>query len=104
MRRGAWYPLVALTKTEAVLEAGHRRVRLPIQVVQVTNTRPDTWTIVKRPPDAKGSVALWADACYLCCPNCGTRARLRGSQRAHQCARCEGDYHIGWDEWYTAPA
>jgi hypothetical protein len=96
--------VLALTKTEAVLDAGRRTLRLPIDLVRVTSTRPETWAVVQRPPDAKGSVALWGDSCYVICPLCCNRARLRGTPRALRCGRCDGEYHIGWDEWFSEQA
>ena len=59
LRRGAWYLVRSLGPDEAVLEVDNAAVRVPRESLEITETRPNRWTIVPRPRDAAKLPESW---------------------------------------------
>jgi len=49
LRRGAWYAVRSVGPDEAVLEVDNAAVRVPRDSLEITETRPNRWTVVPRP-------------------------------------------------------
>lgn len=99
LRRGAWYRVVRLTSRDAVVAVESQHLRLPRGALQFASVRPHTWTLVTCPADARNTPVLPGEL-YAVCPSCGARAPLGGSPQSLRCARCNGVYKVGWEEWF----
>jgi hypothetical protein len=99
LRRGAWYAVLSLGADEAVLDVDNAAARLPRSQLEVTETRPNRWTIVPRPRDADKVPAAWGDS-YAVCPNCAARAPVGRPSGQKRCTRCEQAFEVAWDERY----
>jgi hypothetical protein len=77
-----------------------KHVPLDRAALDLVTAPPQTWTVVRRPSDAKG-VALAMGERYAVCPSCRNRAPLKGSPPNTRCARCNGIFRIAWDEWFV---
>jgi len=103
LRRGAWYRVVGLTPEDAVLQVPRReRVRVPRRFLQTLFSRPRHWTVVPRPANADNLPEHWRSR-YAVCPVCRTRAPITGYTQDMQCANCNGQFGIAWDEGYLTP-
>ena len=96
LRRGAWYRVVRLTATEAVLEVNGALTTVPRPSVEIVPTPPSRWAVVPRPPRSARLPTSWGPR-YAVCPNCRTRARLEEKTTAMRCPKCNGFFDIGWD-------
>ena len=101
LRRGAWYRIVKLSSTDAVVDVKGRPVSVPRGVVQLSITPGARWTVVPRPKDALRVPAAWGPK-YAVCPNCRDRAPLKGNPASIRCSRCNGLFEVAWNEPYLA--
>lgn len=96
LRRGAWYRVIRLTPSEAVLDVNGTLTPFPRPALEILPTPPSRWTIVARPPHSARLPMSWG-ARYGVCPNCRTRARLEERATSMRCPKCNGFFDIGWD-------
>jgi hypothetical protein len=101
LRRGAWYRVVMLTPTDAVVDVHRRMVSVPRDVLQITPQPPPVWAIVPRPGHAGALPASWGTR-YAVCPACRARAPLGPGLVAMRCSACGGEYDVGWGDAYFA--
>ncbi|HKW42355.1 MAG TPA: hypothetical protein VJN39_13985 [Gemmatimonadales bacterium] len=99
LRRGAWYRVLSLGAEEAVLDVDNASVRVLLDDLEVTGTRPSRWTIVPRPRDAEKVPEAWGEF-YAVCPNCAARAPVGRPPGEKRCTRCEQSFEVAWDENY----
>jgi len=99
LRRGAWYLVRTLGPDEAVLEVDNATVRVPRDSLEITETRPNRWTIVPRPQSADKLPESWGYF-YVVCPNCAARAPVGRPAGEKRCTRCEQSFAVAWDERY----
>ena len=86
LRRGAWYPVLTAGPEEVVLVVRHHAVIVPSSVLEISATRPNRWSLVRRD---------WAlGGPYLVCPNCAARVSLRAPLDRLSCDRCHGVYAV----------
>ncbi len=97
LRRGAWYRVLELNDLQAVIEVNHRRIGVLRAWLEIQRRPPQRWSVVegskdnrKAPPHLRGT--------YGVCPNCRARAPLPKRAKAHQCAKCRGEFEINWAE------
>ena len=97
LRRGAWYRVLELNDLQAVIEVNHRRIGVLRAWLEIQQRPPQRWSVVegskdnrKAPPHLRGT--------YGVCPNCRARAPLPKRAKAHQCAKCRGEFEINWAE------
>src|SRR2546426_8772839 len=53
LRRGAWYRVLRVTASDAVLDVNKRVVNVPRAALQMTGRAPGVWAIVPRPGNAR---------------------------------------------------
>lgn len=99
LRRGAWYRILRLTPTDAVLDVHQRIVNVPLAVLQVAPRAPSAWTVVPRPPNARNLPSSWGPR-YAVCPNCHARAPLPKGPVSMRCMSCSGVFDVGWGDSY----
>ena len=100
LRRGAWYPVLRLAATEAVIEViKGKPTPVPRTYLRITPTPSRTWTVVPRPARAARLPASWGDA-YGVCPNCRHREALVDRPAKLRCQRCNGFFDVAWEERY----
>ena len=99
LRRGAWYPVVRLSRDQVVLQVMREQVALPRRLFTTTVARPIRWTVVPCPADATHVPSDWGTR-YLVCPACQSRAPVRGFPLDLSCPGCHCVFAIGWDEHY----
>src|SRR2546428_11927820 len=73
LRRGAWYRVVQLTDSEAILDVNGRPLSVPRAFLQVLPIRPRMWSVVPRLRGAVTPPASWGPR-YGVCPRCCARA------------------------------
>ncbi len=101
LRRGAWYRVLRVTQSDAVLEVNRRVVNVPRAALQVTGRAPGVWAIVPRPGNARQLPLSWG-ARYGVCPQCHGRAPLPKGPLNMRCGKCGGVFDVGWGEAYDA--
>jgi hypothetical protein len=89
LRRGAWYPVVELTPTEAVLAVNRQALRIPRASVQILPLRPPFWSLVRRRPD---------NFRYAVCPRCSRRRPFLDASTKLRCDRCRGLFAVAWSD------
>jgi len=89
LRRGAWYPVVELTSSEAVLEVHRQSLRVPRASLQILPLRPPFWSLVRRRPD---------NFRYAVCPRCSSRRPFVDASTTLRCARCRGLFAVAWSD------
>ena len=99
LRRGAWYRVLSVGADEAVVDVDNAAVRVARPDLEVTETRPNRWTIVPRPRLAEKVPASWGEF-YAVCPNCAARAPVGRPPGEKRCTRCEQSFEVAWDERY----
>jgi hypothetical protein len=101
LRRGAWYRVLSVGADEAVVDVDNAPVRVARTDVEVTETRPNRWTVVPRPRESEKVPESWGEF-YAVCPNCAARAPVgRGRPpEEKRCTRCEQSFEVAWDERY----
>lgn len=97
LRRGAWYRVLELNDLQAVIEVNRRRIGVLRAWLEIRQHPPQRWSVVegakdnrKAPPHLRGT--------YGVCPNCRARAPLPKRAKAHQCAKCRGEFEVNWAE------
>ena len=99
LRRGAWYRVLSLGPEEAVLDVDNAGVRMSREDLDVTETKPNRWTIVPRPRGAENVPDAWGES-YAVCPSCAARAPVGRPPGEKRCTRCEQSFEVAWDERY----
>jgi hypothetical protein len=97
LRRGAWYSVVRMTQTDAVLDVHQRMVNVPISLLQIAPRPTGAWSVVPRPPRCRAPTS-WG-ARYAVCPQCATRAPL-AKGASMRCAKCNGVFDVAWGDSY----
>lgn len=101
LRRGAWYRVLRLTATDAVLDVNQRPMNVPLPVLQLASRPPGVWQVVPRPLNARSLPTSWGPR-YAVCPKCRARASLPRGPLAMRCTNCDGVFDVGWsDSAYT---
>ena len=97
LRKGAWYRVLELNDLQAVIEVNHHRFGVLRAWLEIQQRPPQRWSVVegakdnrKAPPHLRGT--------YGVCPNCRARAPLPKRAKAHECAKCRGEFEINWAE------
>ena len=101
LRRGAWYRVLRVTTTDAVLDVNQRVVNVPRAALQMTGRAPGVWAIVPRPGNARQLPHSWG-ARYGVCPQCHARAPLAKGPLNMRCGKCGGVFDVGWGDSYDA--
>ena len=97
LRRGAWYRVISSTEHDVILDVNRASVRVPRALLQVVTSPPRRWSVVPRPNDAVKFPLEWGDR-YAACPACRQRARIKGHPVSMRCHRCDGVFHVAWEE------
>jgi len=97
LRRGAWYRVLRLTQTDAVLDVNERPMNVPRPALHLASRPPSVWGIVPRPLNARSLPTSWG-ARYAVCPKCHARSSLPKGPVAMRCSRCGGAFDVGWGE------
>jgi hypothetical protein len=95
LRRGAWYRVLRVTPSDAILDVNQRPINVPRPALQIAPRAPAVWEVVPRPPNAKNLPLSWG-ARYGVCPRCRHRAALPKSPVALRCPSCTGVFDVGW--------
>ena len=98
LRRGAWYRVLRLTPSDAVLDVNQRPINVPLPVLQIAPRPPAVWEVVPRPVNAKSLPPSWGSR-YAVCPKCLHRSSLPRGPVAMRCAGCGGVFDVGWGGW-----
>lgn len=99
LRRGAWYRAIARGWTQALLEVHDERRMVPLEVLELTDQRPDRWTVVAQAANAAVIPNRWSRG-YAVCPNCTYRQLPIGRPSRLRCDECGHTYDVAWDELY----
>ena len=97
LRRGAWYRVISSTEHDVILDVNRASVRVPRALLQVVTSPPRRWSVVPRPNDTVKVPLEWGDR-YAACPACRQRARIKGHPVSMRCHRCDGVFHVAWEE------
>jgi hypothetical protein len=100
-RAGAWYPVIRELGERLVLEVGQRRVAIAAGLVEVRETRPVRFTVVRRPinvPNPTEGTPEDLGRVYSVCPMCYGRDRLFGEPLIHACSQCGHRGELAWWE------
>jgi hypothetical protein len=103
LRLGAWYRILKLTASEAVVDVQGSPVSVPREQLQLAPKPGVRWTVVPAPQDAPTYPPNWGPK-YAVCPNCRDRAQIAGHPVSMRCGRCNGLFEIAWNEGYLTPA
>ena len=101
LRKGAWYRILKLTPSDAVVDVKGKPVSVPRGSLQLSPTPALRWSVVPSPKDAPRFPIAWG-AKYAVCPNCRDRAQLEGHPENLRCHRCNGFFEVAWNEPYLA--
>lgn len=98
LRRGAWYPVEAVTRQDAVVMVEGNPVHVPLEVVELRSTPPQEWTIVRPEVEApKAPESLRSG--YVVCPKCRARAVLPFARVIRvQCPGCKEVFTMLWGD------
>jgi hypothetical protein len=97
LRRGAWYRVLRMTQTDAVLDVNERPMNVPLPALHIASRPPMVWGIVPRPPNARGLPTSWG-ARYGVCPKCHARSALPKGPVSMRCSHCGGAFDVGWGD------
>ena len=97
LRRGAWYRVLRMTSTDAVLDVNQRPINVPLAVLQIAPRPPTVWEVVPRPLNARSLPQAWG-ARYAVCPKCRRRSAVPKGPLAMRCPSCGGVFDVGWGE------
>ena len=97
LRQGAWYRILKLTATEALLDVRGKPVAMPRGQLQLSSEQALRWSVVPSPKNAPRFPTTWGPR-YAVCPNCRDRARIEGQPAGMRCLRCNGFFEIAWRE------
>ena len=89
--------MIKATQDDVVLDVNRASVRVPRALLQVVTSPPRRWSVVPRPSDAVKFPLEWGDR-YAACPACRNRAQIKGRPLSMRCPRCDGVFHVAWDE------
>jgi hypothetical protein len=95
LRQGAWYRILKLSPTEAVVDVKGKPVPVPRGQLQLSSEPALYWSVVPSPKHPRFP-ATWGTR-YAVCPNCRDRAKLEGHAESMRCVRCNGFFEIAWD-------
>ena len=98
LRRGAWYRLIKTDGLAALVDVRGKPVPVVRAFLQMTNSPPRKWTVVRRPRSVPH--ALQMGRLYAVCPACRDRVSLHGKPSRMLCGRCAVEYAVDWDEQY----
>jgi hypothetical protein len=102
LRRGAWYPVVAVEEARFIVDVHPMRVAVPKAWVEMRKRRPKHFTIVNLPPNERNPVRgspRDLGRMYAVCPQCSTRIRILRDDEETICPRCRHEGDLGW--WET---
>ena len=98
LRRGAWYPVDAVTPVEAVVTVDGKAVTLPLASVEIRSTPPRAGSIV-RPADGAPRAPEALRSGYVVCPQCRARTVLPFARVLKvRCSGCKELFEVVWDE------
>ena len=97
LRRGAWYRILKLTPTDAILDVRGKPVSVRRGDLQLSPTPALRWSVVTSPKNSPRFPTSWGPR-YAVCPNCRERARLVGEPAGMRCHRCNGFFEIAWSD------
>jgi len=86
LRRGAWYLVLSVGGDEAVLNVRKKGVIVPRNQLEIVDTRPSRWSVVRREWMLGGP--------YAVCPSCAERVAVSRSPEPVRCVRCNGVFAI----------
>lgn len=95
LRQGAWYRILKLTPTEAVVDVKGKPTAVPRGQLQLSPEPALYWSVVPSPKHAPRFPTTWGSR-YAVCPNCRERAKLEGQPAGMRCNRCNGFFEIAW--------
>jgi hypothetical protein len=98
LRRGAWYSVVRVTATDAVLNVHQRMVNVPKSILEIATRPSGTWSVVPRPRRSLAPTS-WGPR-YAVCPQCNARAPLPKGGASMRCGGCNGVFEVGWGDSY----
>lgn len=102
LRRGAWYPVVNDTNPQiVVLDVLKRNVPIPRGSVEVSDQRPEKWSVVRfeegKPVPARIS-AENLPLTYLVCPFCRGRSMgVEDGLPVLKCDECGKEAPVDWE-------
>ena len=101
LRRGAWYPVAALTPLEAVVTVDDKSIIVPRSCLELRSALPREWTVLHSPPLSSRTPESFRRG-YLVCPGCGHRVGLPLTLHTETqlCLRCSDTFSIAWKEHY----
>ena len=91
LRLGAWYRVLQMGATEAVLQVRDRLFKLPHSCLEFSSRLPREWTTVERDTGNR----------YLVCPTCADRVRPSRRTAWLTCTRCGERHEVSAD--YQVP-
>jgi len=97
LRQGAWYRILKLTRTDAVLDVRGKPLSMPRGQLQLSPEAALRWSVVTSPKNAPRFPTTWGPV-YAVCPNCRERAKLEGRPTGMRCHRCNGFFEIAWND------
>ncbi len=97
-RAGAWYPVVRELGERLVVDVAGRRVAVAGNLLELRDTRPVRFTVVRRPLDAAPTEDDLGRV-YSVCPMCYARAPLFGEPVLWVCGECGHRGELAW--WET---
>jgi len=97
LRRGAWYRILKLTPTDAILDVRGKPLSMRRGDLQLSPTPALRWSVVTSPKNSPRFPTSWGPR-YAVCPNCRERARLVGEPAGMRCHRCNGFFEIAWND------
>jgi hypothetical protein len=84
LRRGGWYQVLSAGAEEVVLQVRGAPTILSRDVVEIVDTRPETWSMVP---------IQWGGP-YLVCPDCAERVRPAAVSARFPCPRCRKSFTV----------
>lgn len=102
LRRGAWYQVVNRSKPEMlIVDVAKRNVPVPRDAVDISDARPNTWSVVMwrdQDPGLRRVSDRGFPLTYIVCPACRGRAEVpTGEPVSMPCPSCGGDFEFDWE-------
>lgn len=102
-RAGCWYPVVRDLGERLVVQVGDRRVAIANSLLEVRDTRPSRFSVVRRamdePPNPASGTPEDLGRVYSACPICHAREALFGEPVVRVCGTCGHSGEVAW--WET---
>ena len=99
LRRGAWYPVVRISSSSiVVLDVNRHNVPVDRRFLELSDHRPERWTIVRCDASVLRRVGRIFPLTYGVCPACRHRQGFEGRPEKVECGRCHQTAGVGWDE------